>query len=399
MCDPAASSHDRPERVFTTPVVMPNISDGRDRVVYWVEHDTLTRPENHYLVRFYDNGGGRACELRDELDLGVTTASDQVPAEDREGVTGSPVVFGSPRSVLTLGYEGPLTTWSVGPSGWPVAGGFVDLSPWVGGDRNTRGGDTSVLVDPPTQTIIWGNKCTSERVANGEPCDEGEWGRVNITDLLAPSPPSLNRSKYVIMDADAWSGDTMADPSTWLELQTEHRAAGWAPGAAVRKLNAQGPVYDALTFVIAVGADVDTFPPAVSTDCPASEADGVPPRLYFVSRAGSWDPAWSVAHVDLVEDDTSTGRRCFEQNAVPVLDPDGHPVIDPLTGLEEFEVVYEPIDITAGVAVQGSMVYVATSDGRFWEYDTGDPNAVIHLAGYSGPWPRFRRNNHGLAQP
>ncbi len=47
----------------------------------------------------------------------------------------------------------------------------------------------------------------------------------------------------------------------------------------------------------------------------------------------------------------------------------------------------------------GSMVYVSTSDGRFWEYDTSHPEAVIHLAGYSGPWPRFRRNNHGLAQP
>jgi hypothetical protein len=24
---------------------------------------------------------------------------------------------------------------------------------------------------------------------------------------------------------------------------------------------------------------------------------------------------------------------------------------------------------------------------------------VIRLQGYSGPWPRFRNNNHGLAQP
>ncbi len=617
MCDPAASSHERPERVFTTPVVMPKISDGRDRVVYWVEHDTLDREENHYLVRYYDDGSKRACELRDELDLGVPTVSDRVPAEDREGVTGSPVVFGSPRSVLTLGYEGPLTTWSVGPSGWPTAGsgGVVDLSPWPDAfTRNNRGGDTSVLVDPPTQTIIWGNKCTSERVSNGDPCNVGEWGRVNITDLLAPVPPSgpnsvaleswvsmapvalshdaggsssdllfaigseisvtayddgtglrhreptcdgeivplnhdydcalatffwdgselamadhwdaevefgndpavwnsscciipppepppglpaaaptlangwvgepvpildgtvvyaakahgeiyrfnvdpvngtltlhnkvrfapagdddsnpmlapryrippeqspvigrypmdpsnfelllmvndsvQNQSKYLIMDVDDWTvGSSMADPVAWLELQTEHRIAGWAPGAAVRSINEQGPVYDALTFVIAVGADVDTSLPAVSTDCPASVTEGVPPRLYFVTRAGSWDPAWSVVHVDLVEDDTSTGRRCFELNTVPVLDAAGNPVVDPLTGLEQFDVVYDPIDVTAGVVVQGSMVYVATSDGRFWEYDTSDPSAVIHLAGYSGPWPRFRRNNNGLAQP
>jgi hypothetical protein len=621
MCDPAASSHERPERVFTAPAVMPNVADPRDRVVYWVEHDTLDRAENHYLVRYFDNGAERACELRDEADLGAETASTWFdPDEDREGVTGSPVVYGTPRRVLTLGYEGPLTQWSVGAAGWPVAGGTVtDLSPWeypAPPDpvvRNTRGGDTSVLVDPATQTIVWGNKCTSERVMNGDPCDVGEWGRVNITDLLAPTPavlgttsvgleswvsmapvglshdagaatadflfalgteisvteeggvhrepvcdgtitplnpdfdcalstflwdgselmmadrwdaerehlesggseseipevsatscciippvvadapPTLangwvgepvpildgtvlfaakahgeiyrfnvdpvsgglalhnkvrfapasdddsnpmlppryrippeqspvigrypadpsnfelllmvndsveNRSKYLIMDVDDWTvGSAMADPAPWLELQTEHRIAGWAPGAAARSVNDQGPVYDGLTFVVAVGADVDESVPATSTDCPWPSTLGAPPRLYFVSKTGGSVSTWSVTHVDLVEDDTTTGRRCYEMNTVPVLDASGEPVVDPLTGLAAFDVVYDPIDVTAGVAVQGSMVYVSTSDGRFWEYDTSHPEAVIHLAGYSGPWPRFRRNNHGLAQP
>ena len=52
----------------------------------------------------------------------------------------------------------------------------------------------------------------------------------------------------------------------------------------------------------------------------------------------------------------------------------GNPIVD---------ILYDPIDVTAGVAIQGAMVYVATSNGVFWEYDTNDPNAVIQLAGYS----------------
>jgi hypothetical protein len=168
VCDPADLSHERPERVFTTLAVMPTVSDLRDREVYWVEHDTLPadREDYHYLVRYFDNAlGERACEVRTEPDLGVPTAFDNpVPAldQDRESVTGSPVVLaGSPRSVLSLGYEGPLTRWDVLPSGLPASGtgGVLDLSPWPNAvTRNNRGGDTSMLVDPPTQTIVRGNR-------------------------------------------------------------------------------------------------------------------------------------------------------------------------------------------------------------------------------------------------
>lgn len=575
---------------------MPSVSAPRDRVVYWVEHDSLGlllgRAENHYLVRFYDDSlGKRACELKTESDRALPTASDGTPGYvEEEAVTGSPVVFGSPRTVVSLGYQGPLTTWSVGAGGWPVigSGSVVDVSPWdltPPITENHRGGDTSVLVNPATQSLVWGNKCSSARSSfNPEPCSVDAWGKVNIVDLLAPAPPvtsvaldawvssspvalsndagasgsdflfvlgteistnvdafgdgvapncdgsvaPLNAeydcaltmflwdgselivtdhwdaarefeydpvraalpscceidpavedgpstlangwvgepvpllggneiiaakahgelyrfevdpvmgtlsmhhkfrfvdpsavpvdddtdpeyrpryrippeqspvvgrypydptnyellvmlhdtiadtSKYLILDVDGWTvGSSLVDPAPWVELQTVHRQAGWAPAAAARSISENGPVYDALTFVVAVGSDVPIATPVhpvTSAQCPLDPADGTPPRLYFLTKGTDTDPTWTTQHVDLDSGD------CYEQ-------VDG---------------AYVPIDVISGVVVQGAMVYVATSDGLFWEYDTSDPNAVVRLQGYSGPWPRFRNNNHGMAHP
>jgi hypothetical protein len=594
MCDPASSSHDRPHRVFTTPAVMSNVSAPRDRVVYWIEHDSvLGRADNHYLVRFYDNAGARACDLQDETDRELVTASGD-GLDESEGVTGSPIVFGSPRWVISLGYQGPLTTWSVGPSGWPVvgSGSVVDMSPWdytvSPPEENRRGGDTSVLVNPATQSLVWGNKCTNDRAElNPEPCGVDAWGKVNIVDLLAPAPPVLgvnsvaldawissspvalsndagasgsdfffvlgteistnadavgdgvtpkcdgsvaplnaefdcalttflwdgselavadhwdaerefdasaaltscceipagvpglppvlangwvgepvpilggneiiaakahgelyrfevdplwgtlsmhhkyrfadpidddsdptfppryrirpeqspvigrypydptnyellvalddtveDKTKYLILDVDAWTvGSSMVDPTGFVELETVHRAAGWGPAAAARSfLSDIGPIYDGLTFVVAVGADVPTV--GTSVQCPPSAEDGTPPRLYFLTKGHGANPTWTVQHVDLVHDVVGVPPVCYEEQG-------GGPV----------PIEYVPIEVVSGVVVQGSMVYVATSDGVFWEYDTSNPNAVIRLQGYSGPWPRFRNNNHGLAQP
>jgi len=200
----------------------------------------------------------------------------------------------------------------------------------------------------------------------------------NFELLVMVNDVTENRSKYLIMDVDAWTGDPMADPAPWVELQTEHRVAGWAPGAAARSVNAQGPIY---------GADVPVDG-VTSTLCP--EGVGVPPRLYFLTKTAGSVSTWTVASVDLVHGSTATERVCYEMRTETSEDEFGNPIVD---------ILYDPIDVTAGVAIQGAMVYVATSNGVFWEYDTNDPNAVIHLAGYSGPWPRFRRNNFGMAQP
>jgi len=46
-------------------------------------------------------------------------------------------------------------------------------------------------------------------------------------------------------------------------------------------------------------------------------------------------------------------------------------------------------------------MYVATTDGLFWEYNTQvariQGGGTHVLEGYTGPWPRFRKNNRGVA--
>jgi hypothetical protein len=86
-CDPLAGVGRRPARVFTTPAVLPNTSYPRDRVVYWVEHDANDDyVESHFLARFYDGGGVRACEVRSEGMLGllVTRAAPSRRARKRD---------------------------------------------------------------------------------------------------------------------------------------------------------------------------------------------------------------------------------------------------------------------------------------------------------------------------
>jgi hypothetical protein len=582
--------------VFTTPAVLPNTSYPRDRVVYWVEHDANDDyDESHFLARFYDGGGVRACEVRSEAVLGLPSSDLGPIGTDRDAVTGSPVVYGvGPRRVVTLGYEGPLTRWPVAASGWPDCGfggcpPVVDLSPWPSSlSSNRRGGDTSILVDAQTQTIVWGNKCTSERLLEGVACnsEDSEWGRVNIVDLLTPvaptglgntavgldawvssapvalgheagqsgtdflfilgteesvtevdvgggawehrdptcgdiapfntqydcalvtftwdgttlepahhwddeliggdslstccvippppgappeAPPTLangwvgepvpvanssvvfaarnhgelykfevnpvdgaidlhsrvrfrtvvpepgappefqippeqspiignypldptnhemllmvndntnQRSKFLAIDVDSWMciGPVYMcdlDPAPYVIFETDYGPAGWGPGAAARSLlNPIGPIYDGLAFVFAVGTDVAPDFDATSTACgPAMH----PPRLYFAKKALGSSATWSIEHVDLVADEANP--ICFED-----------------MGGGEFA----RIDVTAGVTVAGPMVYAATSDGMFWEYDTTNAGAVVMLAGLQGIWPRFRNNNHGMAHP
>jgi len=208
MCDPALSAARRPYRVFTTPSIMADITQPGTRVVYWVEHDTVpSSPVNHFPTRFFTSGSGRACDARDELMLGVPSASDF--SGDLEGVTGSPIVYGvSPRRVLTIGYQGTLTRWGVGPNGWPsCAYGasasclVVDTTPWVAPDVNIRGGDSSVLFSAGFEVLQWGNKCW-RNVGSGldEPCDSTttDWGRVNVRDLADPS------GELDHLDLNAW---------------------------------------------------------------------------------------------------------------------------------------------------------------------------------------------------
>jgi hypothetical protein len=61
-----------------------------------------------------------------------------------------------------------------------------------------------------------------------------------------------------------------------------------------------------------------------------------------------------------------------------------------------------PIDTIGGAAIFGSRVYVETNDGVFWEYDTiagsAQDSAGYVLEGYSGSWPRYRKNNLGAAR-
>jgi hypothetical protein len=98
----------------------------------------------------------------------------------------------------------------------------------------------------------------------------------NYELLVALDDTVEDKTKYLILDVDAWTvGSSMVDPTGFVELETVHRAAGWGPAAAARSfLSDIGPIYDGLTFVVAVGADVPTV--GTSVQCPPSAEDGTP---------------------------------------------------------------------------------------------------------------------------
>jgi hypothetical protein len=88
-----------------------------------------------------------------------------------------------------------------------------------------------------------------------------------------------------------------------------------------------------------------------------------------------------IALVDWVD----LGTYCFEDD-------------DPAS-----EVAWRPISVISGVTIRGSRVYVATNDGRFWEYDTAPGSGQADIGkwfvnGYADGWPRFRSDNRGSAR-
>jgi len=137
---------------------------------------------------------------------------------------------------------------------------------------------------------------------------------------------------------------------------------------------ATGPLTDGLGYVVGAGAEAEL----TSAAGPECGEDEIPPRVYIAHRALPTNP-WSVDHIDLVADPANP--LCYEKDDPTDADAD-----------------WSRIEVISGVAVMGSAVYAATSDGVFWEIDTAQgAEGDLVLRGPIGPWPRFRHDNHARA--
>ena len=156
----------------------------------------------------------------------------------------------------------------------------------------------------------------------------------------------------------------------------------WSPGAAgVYRELGSSDLY--LAFVVSTGA-ITYNPAPTGPDCTTVVGAGIekPARLHIYFQQLS-DPIndWEHHYIDLHDYAADPTENCYE--------------LDPLSGS------FEPIQVLSGTALHGAAAYVATTDGLFWEYNTQiarlQGSGSHLLEGYSGPWPRFRKNNYGRA--
>ncbi len=181
---------------------------------------------------------------------------------------------------------------------------------------------------------------------------------------------------------DSWAPDTRKcsiDPAQYAIGQIEGNSPVWGSGATALYTRFSGE--QALAYVIATNAHtVPGNKPATNTPPVQQCSPGdTPPQLsifFFNPNTMAW-----IRHTINLASNRSN-QSCWEyaqQNF----------------GSE----AWESIKVIGGVTVIDDAVYVATTDGSFWEYSTATGGyGGWTLSGLYGDWPRFKKNNQGTGR-
>ena len=295
--------------------------------------------------------------------------------EASDGFGAEPVPFGA-RSLFSLRHYGKLYRMK-----WNLAGTLtkeyaLEFTDATTDDpplplRYTMLPEMSPVIGtfPEYNTVPY--QTTPHRVMFGMQERGGDYPRAIYVAVDPLDPCMSDPSKHCEVSPDAYlidafySGDTSGN-------------AVWSPGSAgVYRDVSTDELF--LAFVVATGAVTNQSAPT-SLECDTIHGE-LPPRLHFYFQ-----------NIDAADND-------WEHHFAYLYEPGGTANCyrtDPVSG------DIEPIEVIGGTALYGPSAYVATTDGLFWEYNTQVAllqGAATHvLEGYSGPWPRFRKNNLGDAR-
>lgn len=202
--------------VYNTPVMVQDLNDLNDKVVFWGEHnltDGSLDDEGYYFVRYNWDGNPTAlptCEVRTEEDFGPLPSPTDVPPSpavaERDGAVSTPTFLGGVgnRTMLFPTLMGWVNSYEIGSDGWPSAtAGAAHHSEEVTDPAADAGTDTSGFVDPVRQVMVFGTKCPG-RGSNDCKVDPGasppvEWGRIFLTDISG-APVEMDH-----VDIEAWT--------------------------------------------------------------------------------------------------------------------------------------------------------------------------------------------------